>query len=288
MITRLKSNPTIMMLACALLWSTGGLLLKSIEWNSLVTAGIRSLFCGLVMYAFMKKDGMSLEINKQTLKAGFFYSITTVCYVISNSTTTAANAIVIQSANPIFIIMITALVYKQKINKRDLVVVASCIVGIALFFIDSISGGGMIGNIFALISAVFVALSYNASSKATTQAATMSGIMMGHFVTVLIGVPALVLDTPDFTTQSIVTVVMLGVFQLGLPYVIFSKVIRLAPPLTCSLVGMVEPIANPLWVALAIGEIPGFISLLGGFIVIASVAMWSIANARIQANSATN
>lgn len=97
--------------------------------------------------------------------------------------------------------------------------------------------------------------------------------------------PFLFLEPPVFTPVSVGAILFLGVFQLGIPYVLFSYAARVCPPLAISLIGMLEPIFSPIWVAIFVGEIPGPLALTGGVIVIITLCLWCACNARQAGNT---
>lgn len=277
------SNGTLLMIASALMWSTGGVLIKLLPWHPLVISSIRSMIAALVLVGVMRYTKAKLSFNRLALLSGGFLGLSTSFFVVSNKMTTAANAIVIQSANPIFIMLIMMLIYKQRVRRFDLIVMALCMLGITLFFFDDLSPGNSVGNLLALGSAVSLASAYICTAKAPDQSSSMTGVLIGHLITSLIGFPFLFTNTPEPQAKNILIMLLLGVFQLGIPYALFSVAIRRCPPLTCSIVGMIEPVASPVWVALAVGEIPGGLALFGGVLVIATLLWWSIRNAKTQA-----
>ena len=73
---------------------------------------------------------------------------------------------------------------------------------------------------------------------------------------------------------------ILGILQLGIPYILLVQASRACSPLTCSLLGMLEPLLNPVWVFLFDGERPGTLSMIGACVVIVTITVWSIAGAR--------
>lgn len=279
------TNGTLLMILSSLLWSLGGVLIKLLPWHPLVISSIRSIIAALVLYGVMRYTKVQLRFNRFALLSGVFFGLSTSFFVVSNKMTTAANAIVIQSANPVFIMLIMVLIYKQKVRRFDLMVMALCMLGITLFFFDDLSPGSSIGNILALSSAVCLGAAYVCAAKAPDQSSAMTGVLMGHLFTSMIGFPFLFTNTPDPKAENILIMLLLGVFQLGIPYALFSVAIRRCPPLTCSIVGMIEPVASPVWVALAVGEIPGALALFGGALVIFTVLWWSIRNAKAQVPS---
>lgn len=266
---------------CAVLWSTAGVLIKLIDWNALVIGGFRSGIAALVLWLVLWREGFPRPaVNRSTLLTGLCLGGTTALFVTANKLTTAANAIVLQSANPIFVLLFCALWRRQRFSRRDLAVVLVVMLGVALFFLDDLSPGSLLGNLLALCAAVLLGLAFIFASGAASLHETMSGVLLGHLFSTLVGIPFLLLDPPAFTPVSVAAVVFLGVFQLGIPYVLFSYGARVCPPLAISLIGMLEPIFNPIWVALFMGEIPGPLALLGGAMVIVTLCVWCVSNAR--------
>lgn len=202
-------------------------------------------------------------------------------FVIANKLTTAANAIVLQYAAPIFILLMTAFIFKQKLRKKEIAAVSITTAGIILFFFDQLSPGNILGNIFGILAGVFLALMFvMVGQGGQDDSIRMSGILFAHCMTTVIGLPFGIAGTSSFTGMEILWVVILGIFQLGIPYVLYAIASKNCPPLACSLIGMLEPLFNPVWVALFIGEMPGTFALVGGVIIIAVVTWWCISENR--------
>ena len=104
--------------------------------------------------------------------------------------------------------------------------------------------------------------------------------MQGQFLTAIIGLPVLFATRPAFTLQAVGGILVLGILQIGLAYVLYSVAIKRAPLLTCSLLAVLEPLLNPVWVFLFAGENPGLWSLVGGVIVVAAITLWYAYDAR--------
>ena len=185
--------------------------------------------------------------------------------------TTAANAIVLQYIAPAFVMIISVLFLKQKLKKMEVVVVASTFVGIVLFFMDEIDFGGMIGNLIAICSGLFMAIMFVFNGRLNLDA-RMTGILIAHLLTAIVGLPiGFMTYETNIIIQDIVLILILGIVQLGVPYVLYALAASKISPLSCSLIGMIEPLLNPLWVALFYGEVPGIFALIGGIVVITSV-----------------
>ncbi|GHU71203.1 membrane protein [Clostridia bacterium] len=279
-----RNRAIMQMLACAALWSIAGIFIKSIPWNPLAIAGGRSLISAGVAFGFMRWQGMKWRFNRKSVVAGAMLSLTFISFVSANKTTTSANAIVLQYSAPIYILVISAAVYKQRFRAADFVVVGLTLGGIALCFADKMDSGSMVGNLIGLASGLFFALMFISTGRVDADT-RMTGIVLGHLLTAAVGLPFLLLIPTAITGRAVLNLLVLGVFQLGVPYVLYGLAADKCPPLAACLLGIIEPILNPVWVFLFDGELPGVYALAGGCVVIASVTVWTVNNARIQARN---
>lgn len=199
--------------------------------------------------------------------------LTYTSFVLANKLTTAANAIVLQFTAPLFIVVFSALIFKQKIRRNDLVAVLCTMVGIAMFFLDKLEGGYMLGNVVAIMAGAFMGCMYMTMGNAEGEE-RFSAILIGQIIAFLIGLPTVITSHPGFAAGPVVCIIILGVLQLGIPYILYAKASEFCPPLACCLLGAVEPLLNPVWVFLFDGEKPGLYALIGAVIVVASVTLW--------------
>jgi len=270
-----ERKATLQMLLCATLWSIAGILFKLIPWNGFAVAGMRSLIAGITIYACMRLMGLHYIFNRKTLIAGFFSGCTYLCFTVANKLTTSANAIVLQFTSPIFIIIYSALFFGRVPRKQDVAVVLATLFGISLFFFDQLKPGYLLGNFVAIGAGMFMAGMY-VSVGEIEEEERFSGILNGQALTFLVGFPVFLATKPPITATAVTALVILGVFQLGLSYVLYVKASKYCPPLACCLLGAVEPLLNPVWVFLFNGEKPGVFALLGAVVVITSITLWSI------------
>ena len=263
------------MLICAFLWSTGGIFIKLIPWNPFVIAGCRSLIAAATVFAFIKITRTNVRFDRRSMAIGFFMSLNFFCFLAANKLTTAANAIVIQFTNPLFLLAFSAMIFGTKFRRSDILAVILTILGIALFFFDSIDGGYIAGNLVALLGGVMTAgtlLSIGGGGEESR----IGGILLGHLLTAAVGIPFAFFTENPVSTVPLLAISALGVVQLGIPYILLVLSTRHCPPLACSLLGALEPLLNPVWVAIFDGEKPGVFALIGGVIVIVSVSVWVI------------
>lgn len=269
-----KENKAMLeMLTCAALWSIAGIFIKLIPWNSFAISGMRSLIAGITVLAYILIKKYKLIINKRTITTGLLMGLLYTCFVGANKLTTAANAIVLQFTSPLFIVVFSAIIFRTKIRRNDLIAVLCTMIGISLFFFDELEGGYMIGNFVAILAGALLGGMYMSMGEAQG-AERFSAIFIGQMMAFLIGLPFIITTKPEFTGLPLLYIIILGVFQLGLPYILYGKASEFCPPLACCLLGAVEPLLNPVWVLIFDGEKPGIFALIGGVIVVLSVTLW--------------
>ena len=271
-----KENIAIIeMLICAALWSVAGIFIKLIPWNGFAVAGMRSLIAGLTIAAYMLITRRRYILSRRTVVGGIMTAGVYTCFTVANKLTTAANAIVLQFTCPVFIVILSAIFLKQKIRKNDLAVVIATLAGIALFFFDQLKPGYILGNFVAIAAGMFMAVMFILVGNMEGDE-RFSTITNGQFLTFFVGLPFIIATKPEFTAAATASILVLGVFQLGISYILYVKSTQYCPPLACCLLGALEPLLNPVWVLIFDGERPGVWALIGGIIVVVSITLWCI------------
>ena len=272
------------MALCGVLWSLGGIWIKLMTWNPLEIAGGRGLLASIVVFVFMKKQGMKLKVNKYSMAIGTAIAVDMTLFVVANKLTTAANAVVIQYTSPIWILIFSALIFHKKFSRVDMIVVAITMGGIVLFFLDQLSTRGMIGNVIALISGISMSFTFILNNEFSSKDgdAQVSGICIGHFMTFLVAAAVFPFVPFHTTGMEIIYILLLGTVQMGIPYALYSVCQRKLNALTCNLISMIEPLLNPVWVLIFYGERPGTFALFGAVIIITTLSLWCVWQARSE------
>jgi drug/metabolite transporter (DMT)-like permease len=278
-----NSRGPMLIAATAVLWSFGGLLIKLIPWDPMTIVGTRAVFAGAVMAIYMRRP--HITFNPATILGGICLSGTTILFVFANKLTTSANAIVLQYTGPIFVIILSAIFFRKRPSALDIVAVLATFAGIALFFFkqpqEAASGlkNPVLGNILACLSGVTFAGVFLINKMPRVK--PEEPLLLGHIINVVVGLPFM-LTHITFTPVAWGAILALGIFQLGLAYVLFSIGIKTTPPVTASLIAVLEPLLNPVWVFLFGGshELPGPLALLGGAIVLVTVVAYNIIGMR--------
>lgn len=280
--TSSKFPPVLLVLFAVLLWSTGGLFIKSTTVDAFTVNAGRSLFAAITVAIFTYKKG--LQLNKFTLLTSFLYAGTLSCFVYANKTTTAANAIFLQYTAPIYILILSPFILKEKFRFSDLITVVVCITGMSLFFLEKqgaendLAPNVFLGNIAALFSGVFFGLYFVfLRHPSSLQKNPAISVFYGNLMIVLIMLPFLIQNPPDLTLKDWYSISYLGIFQIGLAYILFTNGIAGGVrSLDASIIGFIEPLLNPIWVFLFLGETPNKWAIVGGIIIIAAVIFHTI------------
>lgn len=263
------------MLLCAALWSIAGIFIKLIPWNSIVIAGIRSLIAGAVMFVYMRYKRIGFTADRRSMLGGLALCCTLTCFVTANKLTTAANSIVLQFTAPMFIVVFSVLFLKKKFSRSDIFAVVLTMLGISLFFFDQLTPGHLLGNCVAIVAGMAFA-GYYMSLEGASESERMSAILMAHGLTFCVSIPFIALEPPELGAAPVICIFILGVVQLGIPYVLLGRASGSCPPLACSLLGAVEPLLNPVWVFIFDGEAPGMWALIGGVVVVVTITVWCV------------
>jgi drug/metabolite transporter (DMT)-like permease len=258
-----------------MLWSLGGLLIKWIDWHPLAIAGARSAIAAATMALLLPKPRFTRSAVQWG--AALCYVGTVVLFVSATKMTTAANAIFLQYTAPVYIALFGAWFLGEKPSWIDWCLILLAVFGIALFFLDQITISGMWGNVTALASGVcFAGLAMLLRKQ--KDGAPADSVLLGNILTALLFLPFCLRSAPG--QGSWVGLVLLGVFQLGISYVLFAKGIRHVRALEASLISTIEPVLNPIWVALAIGECPQFWAISGGVLVVSAATARGVLTAQ--------
>ena len=247
-------GPLLLLLA-SLCWSLGGVLIKSIDWPPMAVAGGRSAIAIPLMLIFVGRPKFTFSAAQIGGAVG--YALTVVLFVFATRMTTAANAIFLQYTAPIYVAILGRWYLNERALRIDWLVIVVALGGIALFFMDRLTVSGFWGNIVALGSGIAFA-SVAIFLRKEKAGSPVTSIILGNIIVAVAGAP--------FMLQTSLGVgdgwrlLLLGTVQLGLPYVFYAAAIKHVTALEATLIPLLEPVLNPLWVMLALGERPGPIS----------------------------
>ena len=268
----------LMMAATASLWSIAGLLIKVIDWHPIAIAGVRSLIASLVILAFLRRPKIHWSFPQ--VAAAVANAVTMLLFVVANKTTTAANAILLQYMAPAFTAFIGAALLKEKTRLEHWVSIFFVMVGMTIMFANKLDGGQFFGDAIALMSAVTFSL-YLVFMRRQKEGSPLESNLMSQWIAAGVCLTAsLFLPMPQFTQKSVAAILVLGIVQIGIPSILIAFAIRRISAVSANLIAVIEPVLNPVWVFLVLGEYPGMNTIIGGAVILLAVTGVSMISAR--------
>ena len=268
-----KHTGTLCVFLAALLYSIGGLCIKVIPWNGMSINGGRTMIALVVIGIYLALIRHKPRFNRWVFLGSLCIFGTNALYSVANKLTTAANTIVLQFTAPIFVIVFSALFWKRRPQKLDLAACAVVFGGVLFFFVDSLEAGGALGNLLAVLSGAAYGGVFLLNDFPDSDA--ISSVFWGDVLSAVTGLPFLVRET-DFSPTALTSLVILGVFQVAVAYILLTNGLRTTPAITASLVSGIEPVLNPLLVAVFYGEKVGRFAFIGAAVVICGVVGYNV------------
>ncbi|MCQ2457315.1 MAG: DMT family transporter [Clostridia bacterium] len=257
----------------ALLWGLAGVCVKSVSWGPMSLIASRSFLSLIILCVCLKKT--KVTFSRGNILGAVMMSLTGMLYVMAIKLTTAGTAIVLQYAAPILVFLYEIVFRHRKPACAEIIITFAVFGGIVLSFADSLDASHLLGNILALLSAFTFAAQIIIMNRQDTDSG--DSLIISCVLSLVVSLPFLFTDpglTLDFT--NIFWVCVLGVFQYGLANVLFGIGIKKTEALESSLLLTIEPVFNPIPVALIYGEKMGPAAIIGSAIVIVSVALYGL------------
>ncbi|MDP4200288.1 MAG: EamA family transporter [Bacteroidota bacterium] len=287
----------LFILLAALLWSTGGVFIKEISLDAWGISFWRSGFAAATIYSIYRiQRGKNISAERWltplTIMSAVCYAVLLVLFVLATKLTTSANAIFLQYTAPVYVLFIEPLVTRTARRRGDLWTVLISIAAMALFFIGRFEARSVWGNIAALASGVaFAAFAVLLKHERATQGSRWHIVILGHMMIAaamglmglmgLIGPMSLTLASGD-----LIRLLYLGIVQIGLAYALFTFGISRVRAIDATLIAMVEPVLNPIWVYLGVGERPTNYAIVGGAIILCLSLFRTVRGATEEVESA--
>jgi drug/metabolite transporter (DMT)-like permease len=278
----------VAVLGAAVLWSSGGLFIKAVSLDALGITMWRSLLAALTIIVVAKPQFVRpWRASRLTWGIAFTYAATLLMFVSATKLTTAANAIFLQYTAPLYLLILGAMFLRERPSRLDYITVAIAFAGMCLFFVGRLDTRDAAGNILAAASGftlaiMFVLLRLPSCTPETRPQSMLLGneLLVVGLLAVNLGRGASEIFTPG--PADIAGLAFLGIVQIGLAYLLFGFGVARVGALEASLIGMLEPVLNPFWVFLALGETPGWWAVAGGAIIVVAVATRTVITERIR------
>ncbi|MEO6326712.1 MAG: DMT family transporter [Thermoanaerobaculia bacterium] len=265
----------LLIAAAALLWSTGGLVIKLLPLTAFGVVFWRSLLSSLFLFVVFR-PGLA-GMKRASLGTAIVYAGMILSFVSATKMTTAANAIFLQYTGPLYVLALAPFLLKERFRKADAVALLAALGGMSLFFVGRLERGQLAGNLVAVLSGVFFGGTVLLLRR-DTKKDPIASMIAGNLLAAALAFPfagALRLDA-----KSTALVLFLGIVQMGISYILFVRGLAVVEAAEASLIGMLEPMFNPVWAFLGVGERPSQWAILGGAIVLVAIALRTVHAAR--------
>jgi len=275
----------------ALLWSSSGFFIKYLTLDAFQISFYRSGIAAVTIYTLFRLRKHAAHASgerkrKELMLLSFFTAISyagiLIFFVAATKMTTAANAIFLQFSAPIYLLFLEPIFLKTKFESRNLLAIIFCIVGMVLFFLGKLDVGDIYGNLVAIISGIcfaFFTLFLRWRKQVFKDEDTLPSVVGGNLIVALTSLAVTKGDLAINGGQAIVLIYM-GIFQIGVSYVIFNEGIKYVSATESMIIAMMEAILNPIWVFIGIGERPGIFSIIGGVVILGAILWRSLSKDR--------
>ena len=259
----------------ALLWSSGGLFIKAITLDAYQISFYRSGIAAvtILIICLYKKVNLKFEFDIISILCSLTFAFILILFVLATKLTTAANAIFLQFTAPIYLLLLEPVFLKTKFEKRNLIALVFCFAGMTLFFFGRLDMSNIQGNLLAIGSGICFAL-FSLFLKWKKQIhkteSTIIYIITGNILVCIFCLP-LIYDKLMIESDQLIYLLFMGVFQIGISYIIFNEGIKYISATESMIIAMLEAILNPIWVFLGVGEIPSVYSIAGSLIILMAI-----------------
>jgi len=270
--------------ATAFFWSLAGVFIKLVDWNPFAIACARSVVAAVFMAAVIRKPRFTF--SGAQIGAAVSSAATMLMFIYANKATSSANAILLQYGAPIYTGILSALLIKETPRLEHILGFVAVAGGMVLFFVGDMGGGSLGGDLVAIASGVSFSF-YYVFMRMQKDGSPVESSLLAHAITAVVaGLVTLFLPAPVITAKAVGAILGLGVLQIGVASLLFAWGIKRVPATEGILIGGLEPVFNPLWVFLFMGERPGKNALAGGALILCAVVVTSLVSARRDARLA--
>lgn len=272
-----RTRAILALLLSVVLGSASGVLIKLSNWDALALNGARSLIAAVVVWAYVRHP--TFTWSRAQVGGAIFFALAITAFVQATKWTTAANAVFLQFTAPVWVALFSIWLLGERPSRSDWIALIAIACGMLLFFSDELTRSGYWGNLLAIFSGVCMAL-FLIALRAQKDGSPTETVLLGNILAGVIGLPFIFLGDQPVNAREIGIIIYLGVFQLGLAFLIVSLVIKQLSAIETILIQALAPILLSTWVYLIIGEKPSPSALAGAAIVTTAVTLNTIASVR--------
>lgn len=272
-----RSSAVMAMFLSILFGSTAGLFIKLSVWDAMALNGARSLVAAVTVWIFLRRPHFTW--SRAQIGGAVFYALMLITFIQANRWTTAANAAFLQYTSPLWVALFSIWLLGERPQRSDWLTMIAIAVGMTLFFEGKLSPEGWRGNIVAVVSGICVALFLIALRRQKDGSPTET-VLLGNLIAAAVGLPFIMFGDQPVNMREISIILFLGVFQLGLTFILLTLAIKHLSAIESILMESLAPVLSPVWTFLFIDEIPAPSAIAGAAIIVSAVTIRAITAAR--------
>ncbi len=274
-----RSGVFLVLLAGSL-WSTTGLMVRLIHeaqvWQILF---YRSVAMTPVLFCFIRfrSQNSLLGILRKAAIPSTFGSIGLIFAfaggIFALQTTTVANALFLFATAPFFAAILGRVLLAEPVRRVTWITIIFAFMGMMIMLWDGLTSGRLVGNAAAILSAIGFAVFTVCLRWGKLEDMLPAVFLGGVFTFFTAFMMCKILEQPLSLSLWDTSVAMfMGVFQLGLGLSIYTFGSKVVPAAELTLLSMTEVLLGPIWVWIFMGELAGIWTIVGGAILLASIA----------------
>lgn len=256
----------VALLLAAALWSSSGLFIKMIPWSAVAISGMRSTIAALMFASWLRP--LTFKFSRIQWATAICFTGAQLSFFIGTKIAPAANVVFLNHTAPLYVIPLGIWLLGERPKRADGLAMLVIFAGMLLFFSDGFSSDRVVGNLWGALSGILMA-GMVVGMRLQKAANPIESIFLSHLLGSLIGLPFALQET--WTLSAMSGVAFLGIFQIGLSFMLYSAAIKQVEALEATILTMLEPILNPLLVFWMLREVPGQQALIGAMLVLAGV-----------------
>ncbi|MBV7327143.1 DMT family transporter [Chloroflexi bacterium TSY] len=271
----MRQRAILLLILTATLWSSSGLFVKLISWEAPSILSARGAVAFAVLLIYLRSFPRTW--TRDQVVGALAYLGSNLFFIAGTKLTAAANVIFLSFTSPVYLVLFGYWFLGEKPKRADLIAMIFIFTGMFLFLGDDLTLDGVRGNILGILAGISMAVMILCMRRQKT-GTPANTVLLGNLFAIFIGLPWLIQET--FTPANVGYIVFLGIFQIGLSFILYSFAIKHLEALESTLIVMLEPVLNPVWVFLVIGEMPGIFASVGGMLVLSAVVMRAVISAQ--------
>jgi drug/metabolite transporter (DMT)-like permease len=265
-----------MVAAAALLWSSGGFFAKAPtfqDWPGPVMAFWRAAFASLVLLPLVRQPRWSWKLVPMVL----LFAAMNFTYLSCMAKAEASIAIWLQSTSPVWVLLVGVFCFGERAKGLDWMLVACGAAGVGLILFHELQGQAPLAVVLGLFSGLFYA-GVVLSLRLLRDQEAIWLVALNHVGAAVILSPSLAIAGVWPSGWQWLLLAGFGIFQMGLPYVLFARGLKSIAGHEASGIGLLEPVLVPVWVYVAWHSSPGYQpprwwTIVGGGLILTGLAL---------------